>query len=498
MERKLSILMVSAEAHPFAKVGGLADVIGALPRALEGLGHEVKIAIPYYGTIKQKGFEVTEVAEAGVFDVALGEKTYPAKVYRTQLPDSRVEVLLIENERYLDRNGVYSDAETGEPYSDNAERFTFFARAVLGMLKATGWTPDIINCHDHQTGFIPAWIALAPGTHALPESLRTVFTIHNLAYQGEYPKKVGRLAGFDEDVMKPMGGIEFRGKVNLMKAGINFSDTITTVSPTYAREIQTEEFGCGLEGILKHRSEDVVGILNGADYSVWNPEADKLIPAKYNAKNPKGKAKCRKHLLERTGLNLDDDMPLVGIVSRLVSQKGFDILCEDFDRIMELDIGMVILGLGDKAYHELLTALAAKYEGRVAVLLDFNEELAHQIEAGSDMFLMPSRYEPCGLNQMYSMKYGTIPVVRATGGLADSVTDYDASADSTGFAFTEYTAEALYQALKRARRVFADRDAWKQLMRRAMTLDLSWGTSARAYEDVYRKTLQKRRTVKTG
>ena len=490
--------MVSAEAHPLAKVGGLADVIGALPRALEELGHEVKVAIPYYGTIKQKGFEVTEVAEAGVFDVALGEKTYPAKVYRTHLPESKVEVLLVESKDYFDRNGIYANAETGEAYDDNAERFTFFSRAVLRMLNVTGFYPDIIHCHDHQTGFIPAWVALGSGIQGLPETLRTVFTIHNLAYQGEFPMEVGYVAGFGEDVMRPMGGIEFHGRVNLMKAGISFADTITTVSPTYAREIQTPEYGYGLEGVLKHRAGDLVGILNGADYSVWNPETDKLIPFNYTAKKPKDKAKCRKHLLKRAGLSLDDDVPLVGIVSRLVGQKGFDILCEDFDHIMELDIGMVILGLGDKTYHELLTALAAKYEGRVAVLLDFNEELAHQIEAGSDMFLMPSKYEPCGLNQMYSMKYGTIPVVRATGGLADSVTDYDESGDSTGFAFREYTAEALYQALERARKVFADREAWKQLIFRAMTLDLSWGTSARAYEDVYRKTLAKHRTVKTG
>ncbi len=496
MERKLSILMVSAEAHPFAKVGGLADVIGALPRALENLCHEVKVVIPYYGSIKEKGIEVTEVEEAGLFDVALGEKTYPARVFRTQLPGSKVEVLLIESEDYLDRNGIYADAETGQPYDDNAERFTFFARAVLRMLKVTGWLPDIIHCHDHQTGFIPAWIALPSGIQGFPANLRTVFTIHNLAYQGEYPMEVGYLAGFSEDVMRPMGGIEFHGKVNLMKAGISYTDTITTVSPTYAREIQTAEFGCGLEGILKHRADDLVGILNGADYSVWNPETDKLIPCNYTARKPEGKAKCRKHLMERAGLTLGKDVPVVGIVSRLVSQKGFDILCEDFDRIMELDIGVVVLGLGDEAYHELLTALARKYEGRVAVMLDFNEEMAHQIEAGSDMFLMPSKYEPCGLNQMYSMKYGTIPVVRATGGLADSVTDYDEPGDSTGFAFEEYTAEALYSALERARKVFSDRDAWKQLVFRAMSLDLSWGTSARAYEDVYRKTLEKRRTVR--
>lgn len=498
MERNLSILMVSAEAHPFAKVGGLADVIGALPRALESLGHDVKVVIPYYGSIKQKGIEVTEVEGAGLFDVALGERTYPAKVFRTRLPDSKVEVLLIESEDYLDRNGIYADAETGQPYADNAERFTFFARAVLRMLNVTGRYPDIIHCHDHQTGFIPAWVALRSGVKGLPESLRTVFTIHNLAYQGEYPMEVGYLAGFSEDVMRPMGGIEFHGKVNMMKAGISYADTITTVSPTYAREIQTAEYGYGLEGVLKHRADDLVGILNGADYSVWNPETDKLIPSNYTAGKPKGKARCRKHLLERTGLRLGKDMPLVGIVSRLVGQKGFDILCEDFDRIMGLDIGIVILGLGDKVYHELLTSLAKKYEGKVAVMLDFSEELAHQIEAGSDMFLMPSKYEPCGLNQMYSMKYGTIPVVRATGGLADSVTDYDESGDSTGFAFKEYTAEALYGALERARKVFADREAWKQLVLRAMTLDLSWGTSARAYENIYRKTLQKRRTVKAG
>jgi starch synthase len=299
-------------------------------------------------------------------------------------------------------------------------------------------------------------------------------------------------------MLRPAGGIESGGNINLMKAGISFASTITAVSPTYAKEIQTAEFGYGLEGILKDRSSDTVGILNGADYTVWNPETDKLIPANYSAGRPEGKVACRKHLIERLDLEVGDDVPLIGLVSRLVGQKGFDILTEDFDRIMDLDIAIVILGLGDKAYHDRLTKLAGRFPGRLSVNLAFDEELAHQIEAGCDMFLMPSKYEPCGLNQMYSMKYGTIPVVRATGGLADTVIDFHESDDSTGFTFKKYTAGALLTAMERARKVFADGDAWKKLVHRAMSLDLSWPRSAEIYEQVYLDTLKKRRVVTAG
>jgi starch synthase len=278
----------------------------------------------------------------------------------------------------------------------------------------------------------------------------------------------------------------------MMKAGISYADTITTVSPTYAKEIQTGEFGYGLEGILKARSEHLFGILNGADYSVWDPGRDNLIPFSYSRSKPAGKRKCRQHLIERLNLNAGDETPLIGIVSRLVAQKGLDIVSEVFDEIMGLDTCIVILGLGDKHYHDLLTTAQKRFPGRVSVNLAFDEELAHQIEAGCDMFLMPSKYEPCGLNQMYSMKYGTVPIVRRTGGLADTVVDFDASGESTGFVFGQYSSEHLLEAVSRARKAYADRGQWDRLVDRAMAQDFSWERSAKAYEDVYRATMRRR------
>jgi starch synthase len=492
MERDLSILMVSAEAHPLAKVGGLADVMGALPRALAQRGHDVRIALPFYKSIKDAGTPTARLKGIDVLDVTIGDVAMPAEISVTKLPGSKIEVLLIGNDDLFGRDGIYMDPETGEAYPDNAERFIFFSRAVFMLIGLMKRPPGLIHCHDHQTGFIPAWLRYAPGPAGALEDLRTIFTIHNLAYQGSYPKEVGYKAGFGEDVLKPMGTVEFHGDVNMMKAGISYADTITTVSPTYAKEIQTGEFGYGLEGILKARSEHLFGILNGADYSVWDPGRDNLIPFSYSRSKPAGKRKCRQHLIERLNLNAGDETPLIGIVSRLVAQKGLDIVSEVFDEIMGLDTCIVILGLGDKHYHDLLTTAQKRFPGRVSVNLAFDEELAHQIEAGCDMFLMPSKYEPCGLNQMYSMKYGTVPIVRRTGGLADTVVDFDASGESTGFVFGQYSSEHLLEAVSRARKAYADRGQWDRLVDRAMAQDFSWERSAKAYEDVYRATMRRR------
>lgn len=492
MERKLSILMVSAEAHPLAKVGGLADVMGALPRALARRGHDVRIALPFYKTINDKGLSISKIKGAGTFDIALGDTTIPAGAFSTRLPGSKIEVYLIGNDDLFGREGIYSDPASGVPYEDNPERFVFFSKAVLRLLKLIGWEPDIIHCHDHQTGFIPAWIRHPAVQIEFSERLRTAFTIHNLAYQGSYPKELGYSAGFGEDMLKPMGAIEFHGEVNMMKAGIVFADTITAVSPTYSKEIQTPEFGYGLEDVLKARSEHLVGILNGADYSVWDPEADKHIPCKYSLQKPGGKQECREHLMKRLDLSIGKGTPLVGMISRLVAQKGFDIVTEVFDELMDLDLGFAILGLGDKKYHDVLSAAAARHPGKVSLSLAFDEELAHQIEAGCDMFLMPSKYEPCGLNQMYSMKYGTIPIVRKTGGLADTVVDLDQGQESTGFVFEQYGPQALLGAVERARKAFGEREEWAQLVARAMSRDFSWDRSAETYEEVYSATLDRK------
>ncbi len=495
MEGKLSILMVSAEVHPLAKVGGLADVMGALPRALAEAGHDVKIALPFYKKIKDGGAKTSPIREAGEFDIPLGDSTATARAYSTKLPGTKVEVLLIENDRFFGRDGIYSSAATGEDFSDNAERYIFFSKAALRLARLMDLRPDIIHCHDHQTGFIPAWLRDEPRADDYFRNTGVVYTIHNLAYQGVFPRRTGYVAGFSEHMMQPMGGVEFHGDVNMMKAGIIYSDTITTVSPTYAREIQTAEFGYGLEGVLRSRQRDLVGILNGADYSVWNPESDKLIPYRYSVQDRTGKRLCREHLIKRLGLKAGEGVPLIGMISRLVDQKGFDLVAGAFDEMIGLDLGVVILGTGEKKYHELLSDYAARHPDRVSVNIAFDEELAHQIEAGCDMFLMPSKYEPCGLNQMYSMKYGTIPVVRKTGGLADSVIDLAAAADSTGFVFEEYSAAELLETVRRAREAFRDGNAWKELMLRAMKRDFSWEQQARQYVDTYVATLRKRKVV---
>ncbi len=492
MHSKLSILMIAAEVHPLAKVGGLADVMGALPRALVNRGHTVRIALPFYGSIKARGLRTKEFKPVGVVDIPMGDQAFEARPYVTTLPESKVEVILIGNEHFFDRDGIYSEPSTGEPFKDNAERFIFFSRAALAIAKQAGWKLNIVHCHDHQTGLVPAWLRHGSHPVELNDHARVIFTIHNLAYQGSYPKEVGYRAGFGEDMLKPMGGLEFHGNINMMKAGIVYADMITTVSPTYAKEIQTPEFGYGLEGVLRERCHDLVGILNGADYSVWNPETDRFIAQRYSLSKLDGKRKCRHDLVAKLGLNISDETPLIGMVSRLVDQKGFDLVMEVFEEIIGLDFGLIVLGLGDARYHEMLTTQAGRYPARVSVNLAFDEALAHQIEAGCDIFLMPSRYEPCGLNQMYSMKYGTIPIVRATGGLADTVVDFDASDDSTGFVFKQYSSEALLEALRRARRVFDNKPAWQGLVRRAMTRDFSWDRSANEYERTYLESLNRK------
>jgi len=496
MDTRLAILMAAAEVHPLAKVGGLADVMGALPRALAGLGHDVRIALPYYGAIKDKKLSVDRIKGADL-KITIGDSSRRAPIWLAEMPGSTVRIFLIENDDLFGRPGIYTDPKTGKDYPDNAERFVFFSRAVLALIEKTGWSPDVIHCHDYQAGFIPAWLK----TSAIGDQLRdvgTVFTIHNLAYQGLYPKEIASKAGFGADLVRPMGPLEFYGKINMMKAGIVFADTITTVSPTYAMEIQTSEFGHGLEGVLKSRSRDLVGILNGADYEVWDPAADRLLPANYSTKDLAGKAKCKQSLIKRTRLKSDMASPLVGIVSRMVDQKGFDIVTEGMDAIMGLGLSLVVLGTGEKRYHDALTACVKRFPGRVSVTIGFDEELAHLIEAGCDMFLMPSKYEPCGLNQMYSMKYGTVPVVRKTGGLADSVTDFDGDPDSTGFVFAEYSARALVASLERARRVFVNGAQWKDLVLRAMARDFSWARSARTYQQVYSSMLDRKRAVSTS
>lgn len=490
----MRVVFVAAEAAPFVKVGGLADVVGALPAALRRLGTEVALVLPKYKAIDGDKCGLHRLEHS--FSIQMRSECREATLYMASMPGSDIPVCLIGNDYYFGRDGVYDDPQTRVGYEDNGERFAFFQRAALVALKQLGWQPDIIHCHDHQTGLIPAYLKI---THSADPSLQrtaTLFTIHNLAYQGLFPPEILPLAGFDPSLFYPMSPFEFWGRVNFMKVGILYADIITTVSPTYSREIQsTEEYGYGLEGVLRDRRHDLFGILNGIDYSIWNPETDPLIAANYSADNLEPKRLNKLALLERAGLG-DDRAPLIGMISRLVDQKGLDLISEAADAILQLNVRMVVLGTGQKKYHDMLERMMSEHPSEVRAFFGFDEALAHLIEAGSDLYLMPSRFEPCGLNQMYSLRYGTIPVVRATGGLADTIRDFDeTSGEGNGFVFHEYSARALLAALGRAVALYRDKpEVWRGLMARAMREDFSWDRSARQYLELYQRALEKRRS----
>ena len=492
----LRVCFASAEAAPFAKAGGLADVAGALPKALKVSGAAIIIFIPKYGSIDDEEFELSKVDEIPDTKIAMGSKHTSASLWKAQLHGSCVETYFIGNTEYFSRKGIYNDPKTGEGYRDNHERYIFFMRALLSFIEALDWKPDVIHCNDYQTGLIPAYLKTLYSDNPFYRDVSTLYTIHNLQYQGIYPKKALSLTGFPEDAFYPLSPFEFWGNVNFMKAGIVYADVLNTVSQRYAEEIQTaEEFGYGLEGLLKDRSEDLHGIVNGIDYSIWNPATDELMPFSYTPDDLSGKRKNKEELLKQNGLPiLKEDVPLIGIISRLADQKGFDLIEKAADKMMSLDLQVVVLGTGQKKYHDMLQMLEREYPEKIKVNLAFDNRLAHLIEAGSDMFLMPSRFEPCGLNQLYSLKYGTIPIVRRTGGLADTIDDYDQkTGKGTGFVFSDYSPDAMLEAICRAVGTYQNKDEWTNIMQSTMSKDFSWESSAKKYIQLYEKAISKRR-----
>lgn len=489
----MKILIASPEIVPFAKTGGLADVAGALPRALATLGHDVRVILPLYRAVSPAKFSLQALQEEMI--VHFPGNFQVGSIWHCTFPGTDIPAYFVRHDQYFDREGLYG--EKGEDYPDNAERFAFFCMAAIWTLKGIGWQPDVIHCNDWQSALIPTYLGNLSVLRNDPfySAVRTVYTIHNLAYQGSFGPAVLPRIGLDQSVYHPEG-LEFYGSVNLMKAGIVYADALSTVSRQYAQEIQTEEFGCGLEGILRVRASRLHGIMNGIDYSVWNPEIDEHIASHYSTGNLAGKAVCKEALQKSNGLPAEPKIPLIGMISRLDKQKGFDLLEQCLDDIMKIDLQMVILGTGDPVYHEFFEAAAKKNPTRLAVNLMFNNPLAHQIEAGADMFLMPSRYEPCGLNQLFSLKYGTIPIVRKTGGLADSITDSNVktirSGKATGFVFEEYKAEVLFDAIRRAVLIYHGKsDLWAKLIQNAMAQDFSWYNSARAYQALFQEICQK-------
>jgi starch synthase len=489
MPGSLRVVIVASEVVPFAKTGGLAEVTGALPIALARLGHQVSLIMPRYPTIERAVRSLEKVQDR--LTVPMGSQTEEGAVWSAKLT-SRIPIYFIEHQAYFQRDALYT---TGNgDYPDNAQRFAFFAKAALEACQALKLQPDIIHCHDWQAALIPAYLKTALQHDPAWASTSSVLTIHNIAYQGLFPPEVMEFLQLPAYTYSPEG-IEFYGQVNYLKAGIVYADLINTVSRRYSQEIQTAEFGCGLEGILHYREPDVYGIVNGIDDREWNPARDRLIAARYTASNPAGKQVCKRDLLETFGLSPEwMNGPVVGMISRLVDYKGFDLIESAIHRMLALDLGLVVLGMGEPRYEDFLRQIRERYAGKVGVAIGFDNVLAHKIEAGSDIFLMPSRFEPCGLNQMYSLRYGTVPVVRATGGLDDTVEAYEPASDrGNGFKFETYDAEALLATLQRALMLYHDRAAWERLMQRGMQADFSWGKSGQAYADLYARALAKRR-----
>lgn len=474
----LSIVFVSPEAHPFAKTGGLAEVAAALPAALAALGHRVTLVIPRY-----RGIDTTGAASLAL-SFRLGDTDLTPSVFERQLPDG-VTVALVDVPALFDREGLYGDP-TGD-YPDNPWRFAVFSRAAIEYVRARGVRPSVIHAHDWQTGLVAAYQKMLFSTDPVVGGVPAVFTIHNLAFQGIFPASTLDAIGLGWEVMHQQA-MEYWGQISYLKAGINFSERITTVSPTYAQEITQPELGFGFDGILRRRAADLVGILNGIDTSRWNPAADEYVPAHFTAGDLAGKRDAKRALLDAAIMASDDEAlarPLIGLISRMTDQKGFDLMDTAARDLLELDATWVMLGSGEHRYEEAWRSLAQEHPERVSTTIGFDERLAHLIEAGADMFLMPSRFEPCGLNQLYSLRYGTLPIVRATGGLKDTVVDA-AEPDGTGFTFTDYTPEALLDAVRRALAAFRQPDVWRAMQRRAMELDHSWDASAREYVKVYR------------
>jgi len=487
----MNVLFATSEAVPFAKTGGLADVCGALPSEIARLGHQTAVILPAYRQVHKAGLPIEPTGIE--FTVPMGSKIVAGRLLRSHLPCGHVPVYLVDQPVYYDRAELYR--EGGHDYIDNCERFVFFCRAVLESIRLLRLPVDIVHAHDWQTGLIPAYLKIEYRGVPTYEQIASLFTVHNLSYQGQFWHWDMLLTGLDWKYFN-WQQMEFFGNLNLMKTGLVFADALNTVSPRYAEEIQGPELGCGLEGVLQQRRNVLSGIINGVDYRQWDPETDPHLPERYTIETyQRGKAVCKAALQRELGLAVRPDVPLIGLVGRLADQKGLDLVATVLrDWVRSQDVQWVILGTGEPKYQELLSKLAAGQPQKVAVRLEFSDPLAHRIEAGADIFLMPSRFEPCGLSQLYSLKYGTVPVVRATGGLADTITNASgeniASGLATGFSFGEYSALALAEALRRACEIYQHQpEIWDRLITTGMRQDWSWARSAREYVALYERML---------
>lgn len=474
---KLRVMLAASEAVPYAKTGGLADVAGALPKALAKLGCDVSIIMPRYKNIKTGKLVVENLS------VPFAYKTKTCSIWYEKLGD--VPIYFIDIPEYFWRENLYGD-------SDDAERFAFFSLAVLEFCRQSGKQMDIIHCNDWMTGLLPVYLRTNYASDPFFAHTATILTIHNLAFHGMFGLNALSYFGLHSSLSHGAKGLEFSNVGSSLKGGILYSDAITTVSKRYAEEIQTREHGFRMEGLLRQRRHSLVGILNGVDIEEWNPATDKHIAANYSVNDLSGKQICKRELLKTFNLPLDLSKPLIGVISRMTDQKGFDLIIKTMDRILETSANFVLLGSGAGYYERYFQALRDSRPDRVGVYFGFNNALAHQIEAGCDIFLMPSSYEPCGLNQMYSLIYGTVPIVRATGGLDDTVQNFDrAKMEGNGFKFYDYKADQLLERIYEALIAYNEAELWNRIITNAMTEDFSWAQSARKYLDVYRIVRQR-------
>ncbi len=487
----MKIAYVASEVFPYAKTGGLGDVAGALPIELSKLGHEVKVFMPKYNTFGETEYGLHYEWDIGSIPIRVDGHVYQVHVHTATLPDSNVEVFFVDCPHYFHRFRIYTTDW------DEDERFVLFSKGVIEILQRIAWAPDIIHCNDWQTGVLPILLKENYGWDKLFDKTATVFTIHNVAYQGIFSKEAFEKAEIKYEHYQTGGLGEYYGNVNFLKTAILVSDAVNTVSETYTKELLTEEYGAGMQSFLAARKDDFFGILNGIDYNVWNPETDRFIPYNFTCENLSDKIKNKKTLLERLGIPYNENVPLIGIISRLVDQKGLDIFVYGINQLMELDAQWIVLGSGLQKYEDLFQQIAVRYPEKISVYLGFNNELSHMIEAAADIFLMPSRFEPCGLNQMYSLRYGTVPVVRKTGGLADTVQDWNEFLEhgkeiGTGYSFVEYSSIALLLSVQRAIHDFHLKDVWKKIQLNGMKKDFSWQKSAEKYIQIYNHAIRKR------
>jgi starch synthase len=482
----MKILFVASEVAPFAKTGGLADVTGSLPKELKRMGHDVRIILPYYTAVARGGFAARSTGQR--VRLEFGGRTETGLLRKTSL--NGIPVYFLENKDYFQRDYLYG-TPVGD-YPDNPRRFAFFSRSVLELLKSWDFRPDVLHCHDWQTALIPILLKYELNLDPFFRNMSVLYTIHNLAYQGLFPPASLVEMGLDDSCFS-IERLEYYGSINLMKGAILTADLINTVSETYCGEILTPEQGCGLEGVLKVRGADLSGILNGLDYTEWNPAADRDIFCTYSSADPAGKGENKAQLQRLLGLKQSADIPLLGMISRLSAQKGFDLLAEVLPGLAARKVQLAVLGDGEEKFVRLITDAAGPKAGNISFNFEFDLSLARRIYAGCDMFLMPSRYEPCGLGQLIALRYGAVPVVRKTGGLADTVFDPRDSSEPTGFSFSAYTSAALQATLTRSIRAWRDKEGWAGIVRRGMTRDYSWHASARRYEELYRRGIEKKR-----